>query len=117
MRKCHLYGVPTCARRVRIQSGLGKGFFAAEIAHGTSVPYDVLENSSLRFLRRLDVEAGVNTPIVLAWGGAKTQAARHLRADGTPDMRFAENTNARLFTRGAHAGTWRIPATPTQGSF
>ena len=35
------------------------------------MPYDVLENSSLRFLQRLDVEAGVNTPIVLAWVARK----------------------------------------------
>ena len=104
MRKCHLYGVPTCARRVRIQSGLGKGFFAAEIAHGTSVPYDVLENSSLRFLRRLDVEAGVNTPIVLAWGGAKTQAARHLRADARCQLAAAPGgAPARAPTSRPHA--------------
>ena len=51
-------------------------------------PYEVLANASWRFLRRLDVEAGRDTPIVLAWGGAKTHAARHLRG---PHVGHGEN--------------------------
>ena len=83
---------------------------ASKITHGTSVPYVIEEDGSWRFLGKLDPNAHPDWPVVIAWGGAKTKAARRFRRDGTPDLRFAENVGARLVERGRNAGTWRVPA-------
>jgi hypothetical protein len=90
---------------------LAKAFMASKITHGTSLPYVIEKDGSWRFLGKLDADADVNTPVVVAWGGAKTKAAHHLKPDGSPDMRFAYNAGARIVTRGPNAGTWRVPAT------
>ena len=92
-----------------VRGGRSKGFLAAHITHGTSVPYVVAKDGRWRFLGKLAPDATADTPVVLAWGGAKMKAARHLTQAGVPDRRYPENQGARLMTTGPHAGSWRIP--------
>ena len=102
---------PHAGRCVPITYRLAKAFMSSKITHGTSLPYVIEKDGSWRFLGKLDADADVNTPVVVARGGAKTKAAHHLKPDGSPDMRFAYNAGARIVTRGPNAGTWRVPAT------